>query len=57
MAGQIRGIHRSVFGATGRETAGGRDPWEVSREAPVLLDGIEELLSDRVRNYAVRGTE
>lgn len=57
MAGQIRWIHRSVSVAIGRETAGGRDPREVSREAPVLLDDIEELLGGRVLNYAVRGTE
>jgi hypothetical protein len=29
----------------------------VSREALVLLDDIEELVSEKVLNYAVRGAE
>jgi len=32
----------------------GRNPDEVSREVLVLPDGIEELLTERVLNYAVR---
>jgi hypothetical protein len=34
-----------------------RNPGEVSREVLVLLDDIEDLLSEKVLNYAVRGTE
>mgnify|MGYP006875180675 CR=1 FL=1 len=32
-----------------------REPGEVSREVLALLDDIEELLSERVLMYAVRG--
>lgn len=55
MAGQIGWIHETVFAAIGREMVAGRDPDEVSREVLVLLDDIEELLSEKVLNYAVRG--
>lgn len=57
MAGQICWIHRTVFEAIGREMVAGRAPRDVSREALLLLDDIEQLLSDRVLGYAVRGTE
>jgi AcrR family transcriptional regulator len=57
MAGQISWIHQTVFAAVGREMIAGRNPDEVSREVLVLLDGIEELLSEKVLNYAVRGTQ
>ncbi len=43
--------------AIGREMAKGRNPDEVSREMLVLLDDIEELLSENVLNYAVREAE
>ncbi|WP_037680598.1 TetR/AcrR family transcriptional regulator [Streptomyces griseus] len=55
MAGQIGWIHQTVFATIGREMVAGRNPDEVSREMLVLLDGIEELLSEKVLNYAVRG--
>ncbi|MEV6114870.1 helix-turn-helix domain-containing protein [Streptomyces sp. NPDC052109] len=55
MAGQICWIHQTVFTAIGREMLAGREPAEVSREVLVLLDDIEDLLSERVLNYAVRG--
>lgn len=55
IAGQIAWIHQTVFVAIGREMVAGRKPDEVSREALVLLDDIEELLSEKVLNYAVRG--
>jgi hypothetical protein len=32
----------------------GRPPGEVSREVLVLLDDMEDLLSEKVLNYAVR---
>jgi AcrR family transcriptional regulator len=54
MAGQIGWIHGTVIAVIGREMAKGRDPREVSREALVLLDDIEGLLSDKVLGYAVR---
>jgi hypothetical protein len=43
--------------AIGRELVKGRKPDEVSRETLVLLGDIEELLGEKVFNYAVRGTE
>ncbi|MFG2127569.1 TetR/AcrR family transcriptional regulator [Streptomyces sp. NPDC048751] len=55
MAGQIGWVHQTVFAIIGREMVAGRNPDEVSREVLVLLDGIEELLSEKVLNYAVRG--
>ncbi|MYS94753.1 MULTISPECIES: TetR/AcrR family transcriptional regulator [Streptomyces] len=55
IAGQICWVHGTVFVAIGREMAKGRNPDEVSREMLVLLDDIEELLSRKVLNYAVRG--
>ncbi|KOX04270.1 TetR/AcrR family transcriptional regulator [Streptomyces sp. NRRL B-3648] len=54
MAGQICWIHESVFVAIGREMLAGRKPAEASREVLVLLDDIEDLLSEKVLNYAVR---
>ena len=55
IAGQISWTHQTVFVAVGREMLKGRNPDEVSREVLVLLDDIEELLSEKVLNYAVRG--
>ncbi|MGX5212571.1 TetR/AcrR family transcriptional regulator [Streptomyces violaceus] len=57
IAGQICWIHGTVFVAIGREMVKGRNPDEVSREMLVLLDDIEELLSEKVLNYAVRDPE
>ncbi|WP_030339300.1 TetR/AcrR family transcriptional regulator [Streptomyces sp. NRRL S-1022] len=54
MAGQICWIHQSVFVAIGREMLAGRKPAEASREVLVLLDDIEDLLSEKVLNYALR---
>ncbi|MER7398844.1 TetR/AcrR family transcriptional regulator [Streptomyces sp. NPDC000151] len=54
IAGQLNWVHATLMGTIGREMAAGRKPAEVSREALVLLDEIEELLSERVLNYAVR---
>ncbi|WP_338906583.1 TetR/AcrR family transcriptional regulator [Streptomyces nigra] len=56
-AGQLAWIHHTVFTAVGREMLKGRKPGEVSRETLVLLDDIEELLSEKVLNYAVRGAQ
>jgi AcrR family transcriptional regulator len=54
IAGQINWLHQTVMGSIGREMVAGREPDEVSRETLVLLDRMEELLSDKVLNYAVR---
>ncbi|KDN72817.1 TetR/AcrR family transcriptional regulator [Streptomyces olindensis] len=57
IAGQICWVHGTVFVVIGREMAQGRNPDEVSREVLGLLDDIEDLLSEKVLNYAVRGAE
>ncbi|PWI20492.1 TetR family transcriptional regulator [Streptomyces sp. Act143] len=54
IAGQICWVHSEVFVHIGREMVAGRNPGEVSREVLVLLDDVEELLSEKVLNYAVR---
>ncbi|WP_225834769.1 TetR/AcrR family transcriptional regulator [Streptomyces sp. NK08204] len=55
IAGQICWIHQTVFVTIGREMLAGREPAEVSREILVLIDDIEDLLSEKVLGYAVRG--
>ncbi len=55
IAGQICWVHGTLFVAIGREMVTGRNPDEVSREMLAVLDDIEELLGDKVLNYAVRG--
>ncbi|GHD90017.1 TetR/AcrR family transcriptional regulator [Streptomyces naganishii] len=55
MAGQIGWAHSTVMAVIGREMGKGRNPREVSREVLDLLDDIEDLLSEKVLNYAVRG--
>ncbi|MEU6554669.1 TetR/AcrR family transcriptional regulator [Streptomyces sp. NPDC046915] len=55
MAGQIGWVNSAVMAVIGREMVKGRDPREVSREVLDLLDDIEELLGEKVLNYAVRG--
>lgn len=57
IAGQINWVHHTVMGVVGRRMLTGGSPAEVSREVLVLLDEMEELLSEKVLNYAVRGTE
>ena len=57
MAGQISWVHRPSWPSIGREMLAGRKPDEVSREALVLLDDMEDLLSEKVLNYAVRAAE
>jgi AcrR family transcriptional regulator len=54
MAGQICWIHETVFVTIGREMMAGREPAEVSREVLALIDDIEDLLGERVLDYAVR---
>ncbi|MFF8724915.1 TetR/AcrR family transcriptional regulator [Streptomyces sp. NPDC015171] len=55
MAGQISWVHSTVMAVISREMVKERDPGEVSREVLALLDDIEDLLSEKVLNYAVRG--
>jgi len=57
MAGQISWLHSTVIAVIGERMLAGGRPSEVSREALVLLDEMEELLSPRVLTYAVRGAE
>jgi hypothetical protein len=57
IAGQINWVHQTVLAVIGREMMAGRNPDEVSREVLVLLDDMEELLSEKVLNYAVRAAE
>jgi AcrR family transcriptional regulator len=54
IAGQINWVHQTVMAVIGREMMAGRNPDEVSREVLLLLDDMEELLSEKVLNYAVR---
>ncbi|MFG3203038.1 TetR/AcrR family transcriptional regulator [Streptomyces sp. NPDC048192] len=54
IAGQICWIHQTVFTTIGRRLLAGSKPAEVSREVLVLLDDIEDLLGEKVLNYAVR---
>ncbi|MFJ5676869.1 TetR/AcrR family transcriptional regulator [Streptomyces sp. NPDC093097] len=54
MAGQITWLHQMLTVAIAQAMLAGREPVEVSREALVLLDEMEELLGERVLNYAVR---
>ncbi|GGM10254.1 TetR family transcriptional regulator [Streptomyces fumigatiscleroticus] len=55
IAGQINWAHETVTAAIGRRMVAGGTPAEVSRQMLVLLDEMEELLSEKVLNYAVRG--
>ncbi|MEU6478471.1 TetR/AcrR family transcriptional regulator [Streptomyces sp. NPDC047017] len=55
MAGQLGWVHSTVMAVVGREMLKGRRPDEVSREVLDLLDDIEDLLGEKVLNYAVRG--
>ncbi|TJZ46027.1 TetR/AcrR family transcriptional regulator [Streptomyces piniterrae] len=57
MAGQIDWVHQTLMAAIVREMTAGREPAVVSREMLVLLDEMEDLLSEKVLNYAVRAAE
>ncbi|MEV0439355.1 TetR/AcrR family transcriptional regulator [Streptomyces spectabilis] len=54
VAGQLDWLHAGVLAWIGAQMVQGRDPREVSREALVLIDEMEEVLGERVLNYAVR---
>lgn len=55
MAGQVNWLHGTVIASIGQRMLAGGKPSEVSRDALLLLDEMEELLSEKVLNYAVRG--
>ncbi|MEJ8637483.1 TetR/AcrR family transcriptional regulator [Streptomyces sp. NPDC006475] len=57
VAGQLSWLHGTVLGWIGAEMVKRRAAAEVSREALVLLDEMEELLGERVLRYAVRTAE
>ncbi|MFD3439002.1 TetR/AcrR family transcriptional regulator [Streptomyces sp. NPDC058685] len=57
VAGQLSWLHSTVLGWIGTEMVKRRSAAEVSREALVLLDEMEELLGERVLRYAVRTAE
>ncbi|KIF76738.1 TetR family transcriptional regulator [Streptomyces sp. 150FB] len=54
VAGQLAWANGTVMGWIGGRMAAGGVPAEVSREALGLLGEVEELLSEKVRKYAVR---
>ncbi|MGX2994481.1 TetR/AcrR family transcriptional regulator [Streptomyces sp. JNUCC 64] len=54
MAGQIDWVHRTVMEVIRGGLIGGGTPEAVSRDALDALDDMEELLGERVLNYAVR---
>uniref|UniRef100_A0AAU2VNP7 TetR/AcrR family transcriptional regulator n=1 Tax=Streptomyces sp. NBC_00008 TaxID=2903610 RepID=A0AAU2VNP7_9ACTN len=57
VAGQLSWVHSTLMGYIGREMVAGRRAAEVSRDALVLLDDIEDLLGEKVLNYARRTAE
>ncbi|MEU9621585.1 MULTISPECIES: TetR/AcrR family transcriptional regulator [unclassified Streptomyces] len=54
VGGQIAWIEGAVVGYVGQEMTAGRKAVDVSRDALALLDEIEELLGEKVLNYARR---
>lgn len=54
IAGQIDWVHQTVMSGIGRRMLAGGTPAAVSREMLDVLDEVEELLSEKVLNYAVR---
>ncbi|WP_037772984.1 TetR/AcrR family transcriptional regulator [Streptomyces sclerotialus] len=54
VAGQLNWVHATLMEYVGRAMVAGGKPSEVSRDALLLLDEVEDLLSERVLNYAVR---
>ncbi|MFJ8692711.1 TetR/AcrR family transcriptional regulator [Streptomyces roseolilacinus] len=56
VAGQLDWLHTALTDRISAGMAERRDPREVSREALALLDEMEDLLGERVLDYAVRLT-
>lgn len=57
VAGRLSWVHSTLMAYIGGEMAAGRGAAEVSRDALVLLDDIEDLLGEKVLNYARRAAE
>ncbi|MFG3526363.1 TetR/AcrR family transcriptional regulator [Streptomyces sp. NPDC047917] len=57
VAGQLAWVHSTLIAYIGGEMVAGRRAGEVSRDALVLLDDMEELLGEKVLNYARRAAE
>ncbi|MDX3324124.1 TetR/AcrR family transcriptional regulator [Streptomyces sp. ME02-6979-3A] len=54
VAGQLSWLHSTLMAYIGGEMVAGRRTDEVSRDALVLLDDMEDLLGEKVLNYARR---
>ncbi|MGW2086586.1 hypothetical protein [Streptomyces sp. NPDC001880] len=54
VGGQLAWIEGALVGHISREMLAGRKAAEVSRDALAVLDEIEDLLGERVLNYARR---
>ncbi|MFF3299903.1 TetR/AcrR family transcriptional regulator [Streptomyces sp. NPDC001741] len=54
VAGQLSWVHSTLMAYIGHEMVAGRGPEEVSRDALVLLDDMEDLLGAKVTDYARR---
>ncbi|MFJ8853544.1 hypothetical protein [Streptomyces sp. NPDC102437] len=57
VAGQLAWVHSTLMAYIRREMVAGRKAGEVSRDALVLLDDIEDLFGEKVLNYARRAAE
>ncbi|MGW7008308.1 TetR/AcrR family transcriptional regulator [Streptomyces sp. NPDC054933] len=53
---QLAWLQSTLMGYIGGQMMAGRNPAEVSREALALLDEMEDLLGERVLNYAAKNT-
>ncbi|WP_269853186.1 TetR/AcrR family transcriptional regulator [Streptomyces sp. RPT161] len=53
---QLAWLQRTLMEYIGAQMVAGRAPAEVSREALAVLDEMEDLLGERVLNYAVKNT-
>ena len=53
---QLAWLQRTLMEYINGQMVAGRAPAEVSRDALVLLDEMEDLLGERVLNYAVKNT-
>ncbi|MFE9723084.1 TetR/AcrR family transcriptional regulator [Streptomyces sp. NPDC005794] len=54
VAGQLCWVHSTLMAYIGGQMVAGREPDEVSRDALVLMDEMEDLLGEKVLNYARR---
>lgn len=57
VAGQLSWVHSTLMAWIGDEMSKCREAAEVSREALALLDEMEDLLSEKVLNYAARAAK